>query len=149
MSNPPIALSELGAADPLDGTEQLPVVQGGTTLRTTAGDVAGLVDQTTVPITTKEASHTLELADAGVVLRMDAGTSLEVTVPANSAVAFPVGTVVNVRQINAPTSIVAASGVTVSVPFGLTLALEGAGHEVSLHKVATDTWEAVGGFEAS
>jgi hypothetical protein len=89
--------------------------------------------------TTRTANYTLALTDQGKVVPMD-GTDLDLTVPLNSAVAFPVGSVVNVYNLNSTdVTIAGASGVTVRndgdlVQYG----------EVSLRKRATDEWVVAG-----
>ena len=108
---------------------------------------AGGGDATTVGINTETASYTLVADDAGKVVRMNSGSAVNLTVPAESSVNYDVGTVVGVRQVGAGTvTVVEDTGVTVNIEAGLTLDLRGQYAEVSLHKVAADTWEAVGGF---
>ena len=108
---------------------------------------AAVGDATAVGINTETASYTLVLADAGKVVRMNAGTALDLTVPAEASVNYDVGTVIGVRQVGAGTvTVVEDTGVTVNIEAGLTLDLRGQYAEVSLHKVGADAWEAVGGF---
>jgi hypothetical protein len=89
----------------------------------------------------KSASYTLELDDVAKVIAVDSTSAATVTVPANTAVEFPVGSVINVYA--AGTGVVTvegAAGVTVrndgdiSDQFG----------EVSLRKRDTDEWVLVG-----
>ena len=113
----------------------------------TWADAAAGGATTTVGINTQTASYTLVADDAGKVVRMDAGTAVDLTVPAEASVDYDVGTVVGVRQAGAGTvTVVEDTGVTVNIEAGLTLDLRGQYAEVSLHKVGADTWEAVGGF---
>jgi hypothetical protein len=87
-------------------------------------------------------SYTLVLSDGqGTLVRCTSGSAVTVTVPLNATVAFPVGTVIEVRQAG-------AGQVTISPTGGVTLNSEGtmrktaAQHRsVSLIKVATDTWD--------
>jgi hypothetical protein len=89
--------------------------------------------------TTRTANYTLALTDQGKVVPMD-GTDLDLTVPLNSAVAFPVGSVVNVYNLNSTDVAIAGdSGVTVRNDGDL--AQYG---EVSLRKRATDEWVVAG-----
>jgi hypothetical protein len=89
--------------------------------------------------TTRTANYTLALTDQGKVVPMD-GTDLDLTVPTDAAVAFPVGSVVNVYNLNSTDVTIAGdSGVTVRndgdlVQYG----------EVSLRKRATDEWVVAG-----
>ena len=63
--------------------------------------------------TQHSASYTLALADAGTVVEFTGGSATNVTIPPNSGVAFPVGTVIEVFQDGAGTvTVVAGSGVT-------------------------------------
>lgn len=64
--------------------------------------------------TEKTADYTLVLGDAGKIVQMNKTTSGSVTVPLNSSVAYPAGTVVGVYNKSAASvSIVGASGVTI------------------------------------
>ena len=108
---------------------------------------SGVPNPTTVAINTETASYTLVADDAGKVVRMNAGTAVNLTVPAEASVNYDVGTVVGVRQVGAGTvTVVEDTGVTVNIESGLTLDLRGQYAEVSLQKVDADTWEGVGGF---
>ena len=87
------------------------------------------------------ANYTLEITDIAKVVAVDSGSNLTVTVPDNSAVAFPVGSVVNVyRAGSGAVTVEGAGGVTVrnegdiSDQFG----------EVSLRKRGTNEWVLVG-----
>ena len=58
-------------------------------------------------------SYTLVLADKGRIVTMNNAAANALTIPANSAVAFPLGTIINVIQIGAgETGIEGATGVT-------------------------------------
>jgi hypothetical protein len=68
------------------------------------------------------------------------GTSLEVTVPTDAAVAFPIGSVVNIYNLN-------ASDVTIQGDTGVTVRNDGdlaQFGEVSLRKRGTDEWVVAG-----
>ena len=94
------------------------------------------------------ASYTLVIGDAGKAVEMNVGTANNLTVPPNSSVAFPVGTIIEVAQVGAgQTTIVAGSGVTVRTPG--TLVLSGQWSTVSLRKRDTDEWLLAGDVEAS
>jgi hypothetical protein len=89
--------------------------------------------------TTRTANYTLALTDQGRVVPMD-GTSLEVTVPTDAAVAFPIGSVVNIYNLN-------ASDVTIQGDTGVTVRNDGdlaQFGEVSLRKRGTDEWVVAG-----
>src|SRR5690606_4351743 len=71
------------------------------------------------------ASRTLTLTDAGKFISANhASAALVLTVPPNSAAAFPVDSEIHVRQRGAAAvSIAAGSGVTINQPVSQTLAL--------------------------
>ena len=153
-------ISELGAAAALTGDEIVPVVQTGTNVRTTigdmlasgafapAGDYALAADLTVIDANVQTASYTLVIGDAGRAIEMDVATANDLTVPPNSSVAFPTGTVVEVCQVGAgQTTIVAGSGVTINTPE--TLVLSGQWSTVSLRKRGSDVWVLSGDVEAS
>jgi len=77
------------------------------------------------------------------MLRVNVSTSASITVPLNSAVAFPIGTRRWVRRVGtANVSVVGASGVTINWPAGaFTLTTQYA--MAMLVKVGTDLWDGV------
>lgn len=90
--------------------------------------------------TAKTASYTLVLTDAGTTIRMNLAGANNLTVPLNSSVAFPIGTVISIRQTGAgQTTIVATGGVTLISSSG-TLTLRAQGSLATLTKDASDTW---------
>jgi hypothetical protein len=94
------------------------------------------------------ASYTLVLADKNKIVEMNVGTANDLTVPANSTVAYPVGTQIQILQTNAgKTRIVAAGGVTVNATPGLYMRAQWSG--ATLLKRATDTWVVTGDLSAS
>ena len=97
-------------------------------------------------INTQAGSYTLALVDSQAYVRMTSATGVNLTVPPNSTVAFPVGTVIQVRQAGAGKVTVVAGG-GVSVLTAETLLLRKQGSTASLIKVATDTWDLVGDLE--
>jgi hypothetical protein len=89
-------------------------------------------------------AYTLVLGDAGFLIRMNNAAANAVTIPPHSAVAFPVLTVVSIRQIGAGvTSLVAGAGVTINNP-GTSLALRKQLATVQLVQVAADVWDLIG-----
>ena len=87
------------------------------------------------------ANTTLALTDRGHVVAFDSTDNLTLTVPTNSAVAFPVGTLVNVyRAGTGEVDIVGAVGVTVRNVGSIS----GQFGEVSLRKRDTNEWVLVG-----
>jgi hypothetical protein len=133
------------AFDP--GATDLTETRVGPALRELADDVADVVAGI-LPINVQTASYTLVLADGGKTVEMNVGTANDLTVPPNSSVAFPVGTVIEICQVGAgQTTVVAGSGVDVRSPE--TLVLAGQWSTVSLRKRATDEWVLAGDVEAS
>jgi hypothetical protein len=103
-------------------------------------------DLSVVTANVQTASYTLVIGDAGKAVEMNVATANNVTVPPNSSVAFPVGTVVEVAQVGAgKTTIAEGSGVDVRTP--ATLVLTGQWSTVSLRKRATDEWVLAGDVE--
>lgn len=85
-------------------------------------------------------SYVLVLADVGLCVEMSNTSNNTITIPANSSVAFPIGTVILVRQMGVGnTTIVAGSGVTIRNPHA-TLKLLKQYASVSLHKRGADEW---------
>lgn len=89
--------------------------------------------------TTRTANYTLALDDVNKVVPMD-GSSLTLTIPTNASVAFPLGAIVNVYNLNA-SDVTIAGDTGVTVRNGGDLAQYG---EVSLRKRATDEWVLAG-----
>ena len=102
----------------------------------------------TMVTSTRTASYELVLADANTIVEMNVGTANTLTVPANSSVAFPVGTVIEVYQLGAgQTTVTAAVGVTIRTPD--TLKIDGQYATAALRKRATDEWVLDGRLEAA
>ena len=93
-----------------------------------------------VPVNTQTASYTLVLADAGKVVEVNNASANTLTIPPNSSVAFPVGTMVTARQYGAgTTTLTAGAGVTLR-SFGSALTMAGQYAEATLTKRGTDEW---------
>lgn len=98
-------------------------------------------------ISTQTASYTLVLGDANDYVRMNVASANTLTVPKNSVVAFPVGTMIFIRQAGAGQTTIAPVDGTVTISTPETLKLRKQGSSASLIKVATDTWELTGDLE--
>lgn len=97
----------------------------------------------TLAASVKTADYTLVLADADTVIEVNSATGKTVTVPPNSSVAFPVGTVVQVCQYGAgQVTLAPGAGVTLRQASSLTTRAQYS--TVTLRKRATDEW-VVGG----
>lgn len=93
----------------------------------------------TVALNSQTANYTLVLTDQGKAVEMSSTSARTVTVPPNSSVAFPVGTVIEIARINTGSvTVVAGAGVTINSPS--TLVLRARYSSVSIRKSATDTW---------
>lgn len=92
-------------------------------------------------------SYTLVLTDAARVIEMNNASANTLTVPLNSSVAFPIGTVIDIFQIGAgQTTIAAPGGVTINATPGLKLSGQWA--TATLIKRGTDTWLLTGSLSA-
>jgi hypothetical protein len=93
--------------------------------------------------TTQTVSYTLTLDDQNSLIDMNSASAVNLTVPPNSSVAFPIGTMIEACQYGAgQVTIVAGAGVTLRNPSSLTTRAQYS--TVSLRKRATDEW-VVGG----
>jgi hypothetical protein len=106
----------------------------------------GVVSRT--PIIQKSASYTLSaLSERDSLIEMGSSSALTLTIPANSAVAYPVGTSIDILQTSTgQVTIAGAGGVTVNATPGLKLRTQWSG--VTLFKRATDTWVVYGDLSA-
>ena len=100
-----------------------------------------------VTIDPETASYTLILANREQMVEMNVGSANTLTVPANSSVAFPIGTRIHVVQTGSgQTTITPAGGVTVNGTPGLKTRAQWSA--VTLVKRASDTWVAFGDLTA-
>jgi len=96
----------------------------------------------TLSINTQTASYTLVLSDAGKLVRMNVASGNFLTIPANSSVAFPVGTILYVEQMGAGTTTIApAGGVTINSTALNTPYQYGT---ITLIQVSADVWNVIG-----
>jgi hypothetical protein len=95
------------------------------------------------------ASYTLALTDDAALVTMNYGTACTLTIPTNTAVAFPYGTtsytVINIANLGAGTLTINGAGTTLISKGSLLSLAQGAG--ASLIKVAINTWWVVGGLQ--
>jgi hypothetical protein len=94
----------------------------------------------TVTTNRQTASYSLVLLDRGKLVEMNVASANNLTVPLDSAIAFPVGTKIDISQYGAgQTTVVATGGVTVRSAAGaLKLAAQYSG--ATLVKIATNEW---------
>lgn len=87
-------------------------------------------------------TYTLVLADAGAIVEMNNASANTLTIPPNSSIAFPLVTTIDITQIGAGlTSIAAGAGVTIKGE----LVSRGQYDGFSLYQRATDDWVLTGG----
>jgi len=133
-------ISELTAAAPLDGGEELPVVQGGATRRTSARSLWR------VPVLVEAgASRVLALADMGTLIRCTATAGCAVELPSDATLAVPVGSVVGfVHEGTDQVILSAGAEATLRVPATyLPRTLETSALMFAF-KTAADTWTVTG-----
>jgi hypothetical protein len=86
-------------------------------------------------------NYTLTLADKGRIVTMSNASANTLTIPPNSSVAFPIGTIINALQIGAgATTIAGASGVTVNGLSAGTGEIDSRWQGAALTKIGTDSW---------
>ena len=118
-----------------------------TVVNANAGDIATKLDKL-ITANRQAASYVLVLADGGKMVEMDNAAANNLTVPLNSAVAFPIGTQILISQYGAgQTMIVATGGVTIRSKGG-NLKLSSQYSAATLVKVAADEWYLFGDLTA-
>ncbi len=102
------------------------------------------VRTTAVVATSAATSITLALADAGDVYETTAATAVTLTVPPNSSVAFPIGSMIEFTQMG-------AGQITFTPGAGVTIRSRGSVYKMAgqygvayIRKTATDEWVLTG-----
>lgn len=140
ITNAKLADSSVNAAKIADGT-----ITNAKISDTAAVDIGKIAD---VTITTKTANHTLVLSDKNKVVEFNLSSNHTLTIPANSSVAFPIGSQVTVVTYGTGrTQVVGAVGVTVRGTPGTWLRTQYS--SAVLIKRATDEWYVLGDVLAS
>ena len=100
------------------------------------------------PIIQKTASYTLSsLTERDSLIEVSSGSGTTITIPADSAVNYPVGTSIDILQTSTgQVTIAGAAGVTVNATPGLKLRTQWS--SASLLKRAADTWVVMGDLSA-
>ena len=97
----------------------------------------------TLSIVEKTASYTLVLSDKDKLIEMNSSSANSLTVPLNSAQAFPVGSQINILQTGTgQTTVAATSGVTINATPGLKLRARWS--SATLIKRAENVWVLAG-----
>lgn len=92
-------------------------------------------------------AYTTVLTDRDKLVEVSSGSGVTVTIPANSSVAYPVGTSIDILQTGSgQVTIAGAGGVTVNATPGLKLRTQWS--SATLFKRATDTWVVFGDLSA-
>jgi hypothetical protein len=93
-------------------------------------------------------TYTTVLADDGKLITCDNASSIALTIPPNSSVAYGIGTQINIMQLGVGT-------VTITAGAGVTLRSDGNKLKTNAQyavatccKIATDTWVVVGNLNA-
>lgn len=137
-TNPPVVI-EIGGLGGLQG----PPGPTGPAGPTGATGATGTVPITTIPAD-KTADYTLVLGDATSSIGVDSATAKNVTVPPNSAEAFPIGTLIEIRQVGAgQITLVPGAGVILRSAAGA-LKTTTQYSVVAIRKIATDVWSVRG-----
>jgi hypothetical protein len=93
-------------------------------------------------------AYTLQPADLGAIVVMDNASASTLTVPADAAVDFPTGALIEICQAGAgAVTIAPASGVTINSPGG-NLVINDQYTTIGLFKLSADTWVANGNLSA-
>ncbi len=116
---------------------------GNTTINGTLSVSGGITSPTNINTQTGT-TYTLVLADASKVVERNNVAANTITIPLNSSVAFPIGTTIDITQLGAgATTVAATAGVTIRSLSGL-LKLAGQYAGATLYKRGTDEWVLVG-----
>jgi hypothetical protein len=111
-------------------------------------DLTATGGSSVVTFNRQAASYTLALSDANKMVEMNVATANNLTVPLNSSVLFPTGTIIDVVQYGAgQTTIVATGGVTLRSTNNW-LKINARYGAVTLVKVGTDEWYVFGNLNA-
>ena len=120
------------------------VITASTIGAATVTDGKVTASQASSAISTKTADYTLVLADAGKMIMVNSSNDCLVTIPANSSVAFPVGTEIEIAKLGTgAVTIDASSGVTIDSLDSMT-DIAGQYATVAIKKIATNEWLLVG-----
>lgn len=133
--------------DSVQGGDSFQVVRDGQDFEATAAQARAFALASPENAQTGTA-YTLVLADAFKLVTMNNAAANTLTVPPNSAVAFPIGTRIDIGQDGAgQTTIVQGAGVTIESPETLKLRKRKA--KATLIKRATNLWDVEGNLEAA
>ena len=89
-------------------------------------------------------TYTAVLTDADKIISMNNASANTLTIPANTSVAYPVGTKLNIMQLGAGATTVAITTDTLNVNSNFTLVLNGQYAMATAVKVTSTTWVLTG-----
>lgn len=98
-----------------------------------------------VTVRTITAAETLVAADASKVIEVDSTSAVTVTIPADASVNFPIGTIIEIAQINTGKVSVAGSGFTPTTASSLSTRARYS--SIQIRKRATNSWIVTGDME--
>lgn len=105
-------------------------------------------DQSSSVIGEKTANYVAALGDAYAIIPFNSATNVTLTLPANSAVGFPINTQISVLAAGAGmVEIGASSGVTIRIPEGVIARTRSQWSTVMALKIGTDTWVLMGDLD--
>lgn len=135
----------LAISPTLTGTPLTPTAAAYTNTTQIASTAQTYATVTTVPENSQTGTtYTLVLTDAGKIVTLSNTAAVTLTVPPNSSVAFPIGTRIDLLQVNTgQVSVVAGSGVSVQ-SFSSNLKILGQFAGATLLKRSTDLWALIG-----
>lgn len=136
---------DAGTSDRLTINRASGLVTVGTDL-TVNGVLRDTVTVTSTAGTGSPLGYTLVLADRGKMIETTASAAINVNIPTNNSVAFPIGTRIDVLQVGTGQVTIAGAGVTINGTPGLKLRTQWS--SCTMIKRATDTWVVIGDLVA-
>lgn len=135
------------ASPAFTGTPSAPTAASGTNTTQIATTAFVTAAVSTISINAQTGtSYTLALSDLGKIVEMNNAAANTLNVPTDAAVAFPVGTAIDIFQTGTGQTTVAGSGVTINARPGLKLSGQWA--TATLVKRAANTWILIGNITA-
>ncbi len=83
-------------------------------------------------------TYTTVIGDAGYLIRLDNAAAIALTIPTNASVAYPLGTIMTIRQVGAGAVTIGGGGVTFNTPDDLVMLID---ETAIITKVGTDEWD--------
>lgn len=135
------SIGPIGPTGPIGNTGNM----GPTGPTGSTGPIGATGDPTgNLTFSTQVTGHTLEISDAGKVVRMNVGFAHNLVVPTYSSVSFPTGTQITVLQMGTGnTNLTCAAEVTLNSRNSM-LKLSGQWAAATMLNMGTDNWVVVG-----